>query len=395
MTAKRIKIAPTPALKVPASQDRPIDAMCSAEPKIVLGNKRVPDIIAPPVVPSAASLFGPRAAWLVGRSGPLVVSDTGHHRLLIWNAMPDCDERPADLLIGQTDFSREGRNAKGEVGPSTLNVPTGICATAGGLAVADAWNHRVLLWKRFPTRNNEPADLVLGQSDFTSSLANRGNDSSSADSMHWPYGVFFDADSGKFIVMDTGNRRVLLWNELPTKNGQPADLVLGQTDFTRRDENAGSDPTAMSMRWPHAASMWMGRLSITDAGNNRILVWNTWPEKMGAPADEIIGQSNAQSVDHNRALYWPRENSLNMPYGISSAGDVLYVADTANSRILGWCNEACGLLGQPDFNAKGDNRWQPPVADSLCWPYGVQAIDGYLVISDSGNNRVSIWELSP
>ena len=94
----------------------------------------------------------------------------------IWRRAPDEDDAPADLLIGQPDFSREGRNAKGEIGAATLNVPTGVCAGDGVLAVADAWNHRVLIWHGYPDASNRPADVVLGQADFSGGLANRGAD---------------------------------------------------------------------------------------------------------------------------------------------------------------------------------------------------------------------------
>jgi hypothetical protein len=366
----------------------------------MLGNKRAPGLTSAPILPSASTLFGPRGACLIGRDGPLWVCDTGHHRLLGWRELPRSDQSPADFVIGQTDFSREGRNGKGEVGSATLNVPTGLCFTGKGLAVADAWNHRVLIWHELPTASNQPADVVLGQGDFTSNLSNRGNDTAGDNTLHWPYGISYDLTNDRLIVCDTGNRRALLWNSLPTRNGQKADCVLGQTDFLKRDENAGSAPSNMSMRWPHAAVFWNERLCVADAGNNRVLIWNQSPTASSAPADIILGQSDADSVDHNRALYWPRQNSLNMPYGVSATASWLLVADTANSRILGWraedlynASDAHGLFGQPDFNEKGDNRWQFPVEDSLCWPYGVQAIDGLLTIADSGNNRVSIWEL--
>ena len=55
-----------------------------------------------------------------------------------------------------------------------MNVPTGVAATADALAVADAWNHRVLIWRGLPERSNPPADIVLGQADFCGGLANRG-----------------------------------------------------------------------------------------------------------------------------------------------------------------------------------------------------------------------------
>ncbi len=117
---------------------------------MILGGHQGSDGLAVPVQPGARSLFGPRGACLASEAGPLFVADTGHHRLMIWPSCPDTDEQPAEMLIGQPDFRSEGRNAKGAVGAATLNVPTGVAAADGILAVADAWNHRVLIWHGFP-----------------------------------------------------------------------------------------------------------------------------------------------------------------------------------------------------------------------------------------------------
>src|SRR6185295_14725359 len=106
---------------------------------------------------------------------------------------------------------------------------------------------------------------------------------------------------------------------------------LGQRDFTRRDENAGGAPDAGSMRWPHAVCAWRGRICIADAGNNRIMVYDGLPEQSGQPAQHLLGQESAGSVDHNQSAYWPSASTLNMPYGIAAAGDWLLCADTANS----------------------------------------------------------------
>jgi hypothetical protein len=83
------------------------------------------------------------------------------------------------------------------------------------------------------------------------------------------------------------------------------------------------------------------------------------------------------------------------------ARDALVVADTANSRLVGWrLSElaagapATGLVAQPDFLTKGDNRWGRAVRDSLCWPYGVAASGDTLAIADSGNSRVALWDLA-
>ena len=68
---------------------------------------------------------------------------------------------------------------------------------------------------------------------------------------------------------------------------------------------------------------------------------------------------------------------------------VTFAKQNSNQFVLG---------GQLDFHQKGDNRWRAPVADSFCWPYGLgmcadPAAAPRLVVADSGNNRVSVWEL--
>ena len=393
-----LQVSLTSALKRTPPSSLPAPPLLDPHgPLVCLGGARNGDEVVVPVQPNALSLFGPRGACVAGAA--LWVSDTGHHRLLGWANVPTHDDVPADWVIGQPDFMHEGRNAKGAASSTTLNVPTGITPCGDGLAVADAWNHRVLIWNTVPRGNNVPPDIVLGQADFVSTEANRGDSAAHADTLFWPYSVYWDGT--RLWVADTGNRRVLMWHGLPSNNGQAADLVLGQHNFTCRDENGGDDPSAASMRWPHAVVLWGERLAVADAGNNRIMIWNSVPQQNNTPCDYVLGQENFYAVDHNQSLYWPTAGSLNMPYGMTAAGNWLLVADTANSRLLAWHSRdsqasatACALTGQPDFQAKGDNRWQFPTRDSLCWPYGITQHNGLAVVADSGNNRVLLWKLA-
>ena len=115
----------------------------------------------------------------------------------------------------------------------------------------------------------------------------------------------------------------------------------------------------------------------------------------------MLGQKDTASLEHNRAAYLPEARALNMPYGMAVIGDWLIAADTANSRLIGWYTDqlmadasANGVAAQPDFTSKGDNRWSMPKQDSVCWPYWVSAYDKTLVIADSGNNRILLWDLA-
>ena len=401
-----LRVSLTPALHRPEAATVPFQPLLRpAGPRVVIGTVEQGDALAVPVSPTPWTLFGPRGGCLFGGNDqremrwPMYIADTGHHRLLGWQQWPEADNTPADWIIGQPDFFYEGRNAKSEVTASSLNVPTGVAACGNALAVADAWNHRVLIWHEAPRASHTPADVVLGQENFSDAESNRCQADPTPATLFWPYGVHWDG--ARLWVADTGNRRVLMWNSLPAKNGQPANLVLGQPDFISRNENGGGAPDAASMRWPHAIGIWDGKLCVADAGDNRVMVWDGIPQTINARCAFMLGQRDFTQVDHNQSLYWPNAASLNMPYGLAVAGKWLMIADTANSRLLGWqaddseTGAAAKLLtGQCDFHAKGDNRWQPPVRDSLCWPYGMAACGKTVLVCDSGNNRVLLWRLA-
>jgi sugar lactone lactonase YvrE len=392
--AKRVSIQPAPKRAGFAAEALPL--LDTAGAHVVLGSTPTAAELTVPIAPTERTMFAPRGVC-IAHDGSLWVADTGHHRVLGWPVLPGQDGEPASLLLGQPSFCDEGRNAKGAPGPATCNVPTGIAACGHGIAVADAWNHRVLIWLEIPRHSQQPADLVLGQDDFHSVAGNRGADTPTANSLFWPFGVTWDG--ARLWVADTGNRRVLMWQGMPERCGQPADQVLGQRDFTCRDENAGGRADAASMRWPHAIACRAGGVCVTDAGNSRVMIWHSIPSHDGQACDAILGQQTWHGADHNQGDYWPGPASLNMPYGLAATEDGLWVADTANSRLLGWqatdlrpCGSpASRLSGQPDWQSKGENRWRTAERDSLCWPFTIALAGESCLIADAGNNRVLIW----
>ena len=122
------------------------------------------------------------------------------------------------MVLGQTDNSNTGRNAGDSVNASSLQYPSGVWTNGKKLIVADAWNHRVLIWHSMPTKNGQPADVVLGQMDFESNQPNIMGLGKipTAHTLYWPYGVF--SDGNHLWVADTGNRRVLFYNKIPEAN---------------------------------------------------------------------------------------------------------------------------------------------------------------------------------
>lgn len=199
--------------------------------------------------------------------GKLVVTDSGNNRVLIWNTTPTSDTTP-DLVLGQADFSGTSANAGVSPTASTLNDPSGVWTDGTRLVVVDVNNNRVLIWNTFPTSDDQPADLVLGQPDFNSAQTNQGS-SRTAGTMRAPdTGVYVSGN--QLFVADTGNRRVLIWNSWPTVNDQAADVVLGQADFT----TVATGPSQSLMDGPSGLYLSGTQLIVGDYNDYRYLIFD-------------------------------------------------------------------------------------------------------------------------
>jgi DNA-binding beta-propeller fold protein YncE len=365
-----------------------------ARPLVWIGAQSPSALALPPANPTPSQVYAPRGVYLDDHL--LIVADSGNHRVLIWHSVPERDGQPADIVLGQPDFYSEGPQAAGRGPRHGMHLPTGVIVIEGQLYVADSWNHRVLVWDRIPEASNTPPDGVIGQADLDGCEPNRGGDVSGGG-FYWPYGIGWVA--GRFYVADTGNRRVLGWNGIP-EDCQPPDLVLGQNDEFSHAENRGAAPSAHSFRWPHAIAGDDTTLYVADAGNHRILGWTPVPER-DEPARLVLGQRD-MSTAWEMPYLPPGASALRFPYAVACADGRLIVADTANNRVLIWRTlpregaflPASDVIGQPDFDGNGENRWQAVERDTLCWPYGISCRNNRLAIADSGNNRVMIWDIS-
>nr|WP_313775578.1 NHL repeat-containing protein [Mycobacterium sp.] len=362
------------------------------EPQCWLGAPAPGGLALPPASPTPAWMYSPRAVFIDDQY--VVVADSGNHRVLVWHGLPTRDEHPADVVLGQPDGNSEGRAAGGRGPQRGMNLPTGVAVIDGRLLVADSWHHRILVWDVVPQRGDTAPDLVIGQPDTDSVQPNRGGDCGAA-SLYWPFG--FALLGGRFWVADTGNRRVVGWHNGIPEPGQRADIVLGQPDAAVREENRGRAVGPAGFRWPHAIAGTDELLLVADAGDHRILGWSPHPGG-DQPADVVLGQPDFSSAVE--WPYGPHTaDRFRFPYAVALDSGRLVVADTANNRILMWSGAggvtdgrpADVVLGQPDFAANGENRWTGVGRDTLCWPYGISLHGETLAIADSGNNRVMIW----
>ncbi len=381
---------------IPAAEASPAGAASpAAEPRPLrwLGGPSPFGLALPDASPSPTTMYAPRGVCLTPDA--LIAADTGNHRLLVWHGLPAEDHSPADVVIGQPDMTSER--------PGLLFLPTGLCVCEGRLVVADSWHHRVLVWDDIPDGPDRAPDTVLGQDDLDGV-----EEGCAPQRFYWPFGVA--VVEGWFFVADTGNRRVLGWAGGIPDPGQAADVVVGQADLWSRGENRDGPPAADSLRWPHALTSVSGRLMVADAGNHRVLGWDLDTLTSigsggdGGTASVVIGQPDfATTAEFPYRPQGPR--ALRFPYAVASGADsTLYVADTSNNRVAVIYDASSTLnaspvgaavdriLGQPDPDANGENRWDRVRHDSFCWPYGLSFNDGLLAVADSGNNRVVVWE---
>jgi hypothetical protein len=132
----------------------------------------------------------------------------------------------AAAVVGQASFTTTDIG----LSQSTLRQPSAVASDGRILAVTDTDNNRVLIWNTIPTGSGAPADVVVGQPDFKTATSNLGGGNTPNNKgLRGPQGVWLQ--DGKLYVADTQNHRVLIWNHVPTSNGQPADVVLGQPNF--------------------------------------------------------------------------------------------------------------------------------------------------------------------
>ncbi len=180
---------------------------------------------------------------------------------------------------------------------------------------------------------------------------------------------------------------------VPVTNLQAADLVLGQSDFVSATVNAGSR-SGRSLSLPTGVGAAASHVWIADQGNRRVLQWNTLPPATFATADFILGQTSTSTATLLAANY----QSIATPGRVSASPSRLAISDTARNRVMLWTNLPAGnnspasfILGQPDSVTTTAGK----AADELDGPEGVWTDGTRVVVADTQNSRVLIWNSWP
>jgi uncharacterized protein (TIGR03437 family) len=357
-------------------------------------------------------------AIAVDTDGNLYVVDSANNRILRYaKPFEQVDEvKVPNMVIGQSSFAVREANAGGRsertvaIAASNAIGRSGLAFdTQGNLFFSDPLNHRVL---RYPKRvldqgaSGPAADMVLGQADFLQGEAPPATPETRASKnlIRAPSGLAVDND-GRLYVADELSR-VLVFTP-PLSNSKAASRIMGLYN----PEPGQTYASAFSLLVAEGVFMVGNRPAVVDSGQNRILIYDPYPEwpaedavLPSPPARIAIGQPDFGSGQPNRGQPEASELGLVAPLAASYSGSELFVADTGNNRVLVYPQLAVGagatrVLGQVDFNLSGVNSVEGkelflvnPAAGNLSQGGGV-AVDNsaetpHLYVADTFNNRV-------
>jgi hypothetical protein len=304
----------------------------------------------------------------------------------------------ASVVIGQQNTTSGTANQGGSADLNKLYDPRGMWSNGTKLIVADGANNRVLIFNSIPTSNNANADVVIGQQDMTSNSANQGG-SVTANTLYYPFSVWSDGE--KLFVADMANNRVLIYDHIPTSNNAAANVVVGQQDMVSNGENQGGSVGANTLFGPLSVYSDGIRLLVTDGSNNRITIYNTIPTANNAAANVVVGQPDkTSSSDNQGGGFTPAANTLYAPYGLTSDGQKLFIADWGNNRVLVYNSiptadnaNANVVIGQANMTTPA--AAVSTAANTLFLPSEIFRFGNKLAITDRGSNRVLIYNSIP
>ncbi len=305
------------------------------------------------------------------------VSDYNNYRIMGFNSIPTGDGTNADFLFGQGGFDKEVLNYYEDTNERSYDQPQGMAYDGTQFFVADPDRHRVLVYNGIPSSWNQDADYVLGQGNFSLQSSGRNQAALSA-----PRGVC--VGGGQLWVPDYNNNRVMVFDLPITTNSPNAAAVLGQTSWTTNTTGTGLDQP----RNPIACHYDGSKFFVVDRGYDRVLVWNSLPS-MATVADNPAADFMLGTTTGNQTS----QNQLYDPWGIYSDGTKLYVADAGNHRVMVW-NSLTGVDDQnADFYLGGNTNWTSRnglvSATGLNYPIDIVGDGGSgIYVLDASNGRV-------
>ena len=274
-------------------------------------------VLGQPNFSSSEYVFPPRQNSLnyphgvaVDESGNLYVADASSNRVLLFaNAASKSNGANADLVLGQSGFASHTSAAT----QNGMFYPQGVAVDGlGTLYVSDDNNCRVLVFKNAGSlANGANADVVLGQTNFTSS-----GFGISQCGMYFPLGVAVDNHAGKLYVSDNALNRVLVFDAasaLPVELisfGVTAARSAAMLEWTTATEinNAGFDVERKSMNNEQSTKNgWTKVGFVAGHGTTNSPQHYSYSDDVGASGTYSY---LLKQIDHNGAFTYSQEVSV-------------------------------------------------------------------------------------
>lgn len=253
--------------------------------------------------PRANRLLDPISVTVT--AGKMFVADLGFARVMIYNSVPIQNGADADVVVGQPDFETAGQVNPNDPGNS-LDDAFNVVDSEGRILMDGARGRLqrgvVALCEQIgrfdddgtttPDNNRLQTRIDRGETVDDDGVVIENPD----PLLRWPkrcgytmnFPRFALSDGTRLYIADSGNDRILIYDEIPTQNGTEADVVLGQPNMIALTDSDG----AGHIRTPTSLAHDGENLYVADPIQRRVLVFT--------PAENMIaaeGVRNGASFD--------------------------------------------------------------------------------------------------
>lgn len=324
--------------------------------------------------------------------GKLVATDTENNRILVWSKIPTKSGTPADLVL-------QGGEAGGGLrsGKDRFIWPWGVWTDGTKLAVASTKGGWVLLWNAFPQRDNQPADVILTGGgklgtprhitsdgkclivgDHNPKLGGEGQEAATFVWTSWPAK---DETPYDFVLKDPSTRSGPWLRGNFTADGRLVLLGGALSVYDGLPAGADTRPLVSVTGWnirggDHVASVSAGgRLYVCTGNWNKVVVYNALPAKAGQKPDFVLGAPDLDTDTLQTNFI------ISNPVPVSD-GTSLFVSSDFDRKLYVWKRIPADSGAAPDLvYSLPDGPWD----NALCG--GVLAL--------AGQRRVMIWKKPP